>query len=315
MSVVLKAAELLYRGVNRARRALYRSGALKPRRLPRPVVSIGNIAIGGGGKTPTAIAIARALVERGLRVAILTRGYGGTVSASPGTIVDRSDPAHFGDEPCLLAASLPGVDVVVGADRFASGTRYLETHGCDLFLLDDGFQHLQLHRDVDIVLDLPRARWHREGRSALRAATFVLRRVDAPRGARFEAALEPVALRLAGEDWPLDELRSRRIFAFSGLADNEQFFTSLRALGTDLAATRAFRDHHAYTKGEIAALRAEAAVLHALPVTTEKDWVKIGDDSIGVVVSAMRIDGLDEIVARVEALCRGGANRVLSAEC
>jgi tetraacyldisaccharide 4'-kinase len=307
VSVVLKGAELLYRGINRARRALYRAGVLKSKRLPRTVVSIGNIAVGGGGKTPTTIAIAAALATRGLRVTILTRGYGGSASAEPGTIVDRSDPERFGDEPCLLAEKLPDVDVVVGSDRFASGTRYLDGHDCDLFLLDDGFQHLQLHRDVDIVLDLPRARWQREGRSALRHATFVLRRVEAFSGAPFEAALEPVTFRLAGEPWPLEELRTRRVLAFAGLADNEQFFASLRALGADIAAARSFNDHHRYTKGEIAALHSEAAQLHAATVTTEKDWVKIADASIGVVESTMRISGMDEIVERVEKVARSGA--------
>jgi tetraacyldisaccharide 4'-kinase len=305
VSALLRPLELLYRGLNRARRALYRSGALKSHRLPRPVVSIGNITVGGGGKTPTTIAIAKALAARGLRVAILTRGYGGSASAAPGTIVDGRDPARFGDEPCLLAEKLPGIDVVVGRDRFASGTRYLERRDCDLFLLDDGFQHLQLHRDVDIVLDLPGAHWHREGRSALAAATFVLRRVERLSGAPLEAALEPVAFRLAGESWPLEELRTRRLFAFAGLADNEQFFAALRALGADLARARSFDDHHRYAKGEIAAIRAEAAALHAAPVTTEKDWVKIGDESIGVVESAMTIAGLDEIVERIVTLCRG----------
>ncbi|MBI2215612.1 MAG: tetraacyldisaccharide 4'-kinase [Acidobacteria bacterium] len=306
MSVVLKAAELLYRAVNRVRRALFRAGTLNSRRLPRPVVSIGNIAIGGGGKTPTTIVIAEALVARGLRVAILTRGYGGSASGEAGAIVDRADPDRFGDEPCLLAEKLPGVDVVVGRDRFASGVRYLENRDCDLFLLDDGFQHLQLHRDIDIVLDLPGARWHREGRRALRHATFVLTRVDRLTGATFEAALEPVAFRLAGESWPLEELRTRRAFAFAGLADNLQFFAALRALGADVAAARSFPDHYRYSVGEIAALRAEAASLHAAPITTEKDWVKINDASIGVIESSMTISGLEEIVERVVSLTHAG---------
>lgn len=312
MSIVLNAAELLYRGVNRARRALYRNGTIAAKRLPRTVVSIGNIAVGGGGKTPATIAIAQALEERGLRVAILTRGYGGEASVEPGTIVDRVDPSRFGDEPSLLAEKLPGVDVVVGRDRFASGTRYLASRDCDVFLLDDGFQHVQLHRDVDIVLDLPAARWHREGRAALRHATFVLRRVERLTGAPFEAALEPLTFRLGGDAWPLDELRGKRVLAFSGLADNEQFFASLRALGAELAATRSFPDHHRYASGEIAAIRAEAARLHAAPVTTEKDWVKIVDESVGVVESAMRISGMDEIVDRVLSLARALGTHVPS---
>ncbi|MCM2315465.1 MAG: tetraacyldisaccharide 4'-kinase [Thermoanaerobaculia bacterium] len=304
MSLILKAAELAYRGVNRARRALYRAGILSSRRLPRAVVSIGNIAIGGGGKTPATIAIAHALQDRGLRVAILTRGYGGRATDEPGTIVSGVDAERFGDEPSLLAKRLAGIDVVVGGDRFESGTRYLAAHDCDVFLLDDGFQHLQLHRDLDIVLDLPSARWQREGRSALSAATFVLRRVERLTGAPFEAALEPVAFSLGGSAWPVDELRGKRVLAFSGLADNEQFFASLRGVGAELAGVRSFPDHHRYANDEIAALRTEAAALHAAPVTTEKDWVKIGDESVGVVESAMRISGMEEIVERIEQLAR-----------
>lgn len=304
MSVLLKAAELAYRGVNRARRALYRAGIFSPRRLPRTVVSIGNIAIGGGGKTPTTIALAHALQARGLRVAILTRGYGGTASDEPGTIVSGVDAERFGDEPSLLAKRLAGIDVVVGANRFESGTRYLAAHDCDVFLLDDGFQHLQLHRDLDIVLDLPSARWQREGRSALSAASFVLRRVERMTGAPFEAAIEPVAFTLGGSSWPVDELRGKRVLAFSGLADNDQFFASLRGAGAEIAGVRPFPDHHRYASDEIAAIRTEAASLHAAPVTTEKDWVKIGDESVGVVESAMRISGIEEIVARIEQLAR-----------
>ncbi len=306
MKAILRPVELLYRGVNRARRALYRSGLLVAKRLPRTVVSIGNIAVGGGGKTPTTIAIAQALQSRGIRVAILTHGYGGAASDEPGTIVDRADPERFGDEPSLLAKTLAGIDVVVGRDRFASGGRYLTSHDCDVFLLDDGFQHLQLHRDIDVVLDLPSARWHREGRSALSDATFVLRRVERLTGAPFEAVLESVAFRLGGDSWPLDELRGKRVLAFAGLADNEQFFASLRTLGAEVAETRSFADHHRYTPEEVTTTRTEAATLRAAPVTTEKDWVKIGDESIGVVESAMRISGIEEIVDRVVALTREG---------
>jgi len=303
----LKPAELLYRGINRIRRALYRSGILLAKRLPRTVVSIGNIAVGGGGKTPTTIAIAVALQARGLRVAILTRGFGGTASPEPGTIVDRIDPERFGDEPSLLSQKLPGVDVVVGRDRFASGTCYLASRDCDIFLLDDGFQHLELHRDLDIVIDLPPARWHREGRAALSTADFVLERVEHLTGAPFEAALEPVTFRLGGDAWPLDELRGKRVFAFSGLADNDQFFAALRALGAEVAGTQSFPDHHRYGSEDARAVRTRASALGAVPITTEKDSVKLNDESIAVVESAMRISGIEEIVDRIETLV--GARR------
>src|SRR4029077_19855105 len=112
--LLLKPAELLYRGVNRVRRSLYRRGVLRSKRLPVPVISVGNIAMGGGGKTPTVIAIARALSERGMRVGVLTRGYG---RSGAGGVVDAPDAARFGDEPVLIKKSAPNVDVIVGANR------------------------------------------------------------------------------------------------------------------------------------------------------------------------------------------------------
>ncbi|MHB8998348.1 MAG: tetraacyldisaccharide 4'-kinase [Thermoanaerobaculia bacterium] len=306
MSALLKPAELAYRGVNRLRRALYRNGVLKARRLPRPVVSVGNIAIGGGGKTPAVIAIARLLVDAGIRPAVLTRGYG-RQSHDPWLIVDGPDASRFGDEPIVIASAVPGLDVIVGADRFASGTAYLAQHDCDLFLLDDGFQHLQLARDIDIVLDQPRARLLREGRGALRAADFVIARV--PPGAQaegFTATLRPEAVVKDGAVTPVDTLRGTRVFAFSGLADNGQFFEMLRALGVELAGTREFPDHHKYATADLAEVRAAAG--GALAITTEKDGVKIGNAGIARLRVAMDIEPRDafkaQLLARITPLLR-----------
>jgi tetraacyldisaccharide 4'-kinase len=247
VTALLKPLELLWRGVNRARRALYRAGVLKAKRLPRPVVSIGSIAAGGAGKTPATIAIVRHLMSRGWRVAVLTRGYG---RAGAGGRVEALDAARYGDEPVLIRKAT-GAEVVVGKDRYASG----RSIDCDVYVLDDGFQHLQLARDVDIVIDAP-ARWYREGRSAMRDAHFVIPR--------------RLVLRAEG-------LRGQRVFAFAGLADNEQFFQALRDAGVELAGTRGFDDHHRYSKEEIAALKNAAP---APLVTTEKDAVKIDDRDI-----------------------------------
>lgn len=235
---------LLYRGVNRARRALVRAGVLRARRLPQPVISIGNIAAGGTGKTPAVIAIANFLTSRGYRVAVLTRGYGRTGEGGP---VDALDPERYGDEPVLIKQRT-NVDVIVGANRYENALRC----PADVYLLDDGFQHLGLHRDVDIVIDAP-SRFYREGRSALRDADIVI----------------PRRLRLIIPE----ELRGKRLFAFSGLADNEQFFASLRDEGLDLAGTREFPDHHRYTPADLDAIQRAAG--DALIVTTEKDAVKI----------------------------------------
>lgn len=254
--------------INRARRALYRAGILKGKRLHRPVISIGNIAMGGTGKTPAVIAVCRFLESRGLRVTVLTRGYGSDKASG-----------YEGDEPALIKRSTSAT-VIVGKNRYENG-RDIDT---DVFVLDDGFQHLQLHRDLDIVIDAP-ARFHREGRSALQDADIVIPRhltVTIP-----------------------DELRGKRVFAFSALADNGQFFRSLREAGLDVAGTRGFRDHHRYTAADLQALRRDAK--GATLVTTGKDAVKIDDPGVIAVGAEFVIDA--EVLERIAAVATSAPER------
>jgi len=260
VNLLLKPVELLWRGVNRVRRALYRRGVLKAKRLPKPVVSVGAITAGGAGKTPATIAIGEYLKSRGWRVAVLTRGY---KRSGAGGIVDAPDAAKFGDEPVLLTKI---GDVIVGSSRYENGSIV----NCDVYLLDDGFQHLQLARDVDVVIDAP-GRWLREGRVALRDADFVIPRrleIDVPPG---------------------------RLFAFAGLADNEQFFRAVNAAGT-----MSFPDHHRYTAQDLEKIRDAAKGYDAI-VTTEKDAVKISGRDIIAVAARFVIDPavLEAIEARI----------------
>jgi tetraacyldisaccharide 4'-kinase len=268
VNALLKPIELAWRGVNRARRALYRAGVLKAKRLPKPVISVGSIAAGGAGKTPATIAIVRHLMSRGWKVAVLTRGYG---RAGEGGRVVRDDASMYGDEPVLIRKAT-GAEVLAGKNRYQNGLSI----NCDVYVLDDGFQHLQLAREVDLVVDAA-ARWYREGRSALRHADFVL-----PRRLRIDAAA----------------LKGKRAFAFAGLADNEQFFDALRAAGVELAGTRGFGDHHSYSNEDIAALRNAA---RDPLVTTEKDAVKIDDRDIIAIPASFEIEPavLDAIEARI----------------
>ena len=265
---MIKLAELLYRGVNRVRRALYRAGILKAKRLRAPVISVGAIAAGGSGKTPATIAIAGALAARGLRVAVLTRGYG---RAGAGGVITELDPDRYGDEPVLIKKRLPQVEVLVGKNRYENAIR----SNAGVFVLDDGFQHLQLHRDLDVVIDHP-APFFREGRAALRDADVIL-----PRKIRLTIP---------------DTLRGKRVFAFAGLANNEQFFESLDLM---LAGTRSFPDHHRYTPGDIEAIKREAAKADAI-VTTEKDAVKIADHDIIAIPIEFVIDDFTKILAVVD---------------
>jgi tetraacyldisaccharide 4'-kinase len=183
----------------------------------------------------------------------------------------------FGDEPVLLKRKLKNIDVIVGSKRYQNAMLFLNSNECDLFILDDGFQHLQLARDVDVVIDAGSGVM-REGRSALADADFVIQR----------------RLRLAVPE----ELAARRLFAFAGLADNEQFFASLRANGLDVVGTRRFRDHHRYTAADVAAIRnaAQTAGADAI-VTTEKDAVKIDDHDIIAIGAEMII--APEILSKI----------------
>lgn len=275
MNVIVHAAGSLYRAINGMRRALYRAGVLRPKKLDRPVISIGNIAAGGAGKTPAVIALAGHLASKGARVAVLTRGYGreGTEQGAVTTL----DAKRFGDEPALIKKKLANVDVIVGSNRHENALR----HSADIFVLDDGFQHLQLHRDLDIVIEVPAAAFYREDRAALRDADLVI-----PRDLRLKIP---------------DSLRGRTVFAFSALAGNEQFFESLRHAGLTVAGTLGFRDHHRYTPADLERIgeAAKQAGAEAI-VTTEKDAIKIDRRDIIPIEAEFVLP--PEVLRRAEAL-------------
>ncbi len=310
-SVVAGLAALLaalYGGGARVRRALYARGVLKARRLPAPVVSVGNLTVGGAGKTPVAAALARWWRDRGQRVAILSRGYGGRA----GGVACLSDgrrlykrPPEVGEEAYWLARTLPGVAVYTGADRYAAGAAAWRDLKPDLFLLDDGFQHFQLYRDLDVVLLdagapfgngclLPRGPL-REPVSTLAAAqVLILTRYEEGRHGKvlarlaasfpgktlLTAAIAPVALisQPGAREAPLAALKGRPLFAFAGLARPQVFWRSLLELGANLLGQRAFPDHYALTAPDLQHLVQEARRLGAEAlVTTSKDWARLAE--------------------------------------
>lgn len=261
---------------------MYRRGWLRSRRLPRPVVSIGNLSAGGAGKTPAVIALAAELSRRGIKVAVLTRGYGRADAGASG-LVDRLDASRYGDEPVLIKKRLDHVDVIVGADRYNNALRYLTRHSCDVFILDDGFQHLQIARDLDIVIDAAGAAFDREGRSALRDADIVVPR--------------RISLTIPAE------ARGRKALAFAGLANTTQFFESIREAGLDVAATMTFPDHHRYMPRDLQAIDDTAAATGAeVIVTTEKDAVKLDRHDIIAIPADFLFD--PAVIERVAALVR-----------
>lgn len=306
--VLLLLCSVPYSAVMRLRAMLYGCGGLSSRRLPRPVISVGNIVVGGTGKTPVTVWTAAHLMGRGKRVAVLTRGYGGRLEGEVAVVADGSrrllEPVDAGDEPCLLADQLPGLIVVMGSDRYRAGCLAMERFNPDVFILDDGFQHLKLQRDLDILLmDGKRPTGNgfvfpagllREPVSAIRRAKLILftrsTGIDPdglvlPEGvARCHARhhLTGFVTGRGGDLRPFSDLKGLRGLAFAGIADPEGFFNALEAEGVSLAATLAFPDHTPYGDAECAALARLKRSCHAdFLITTAKDGVKLATASAG----------------------------------
>jgi tetraacyldisaccharide 4'-kinase len=277
---------LLYGAVTGARNLVYDTG-LFTARLRAPVVSIGNISVGGTGKTPFIIYLGERLKQRGVSFDVLSRGYGRT-SKGVRVVDPAGSPRDFGDEPLLIARKL-GVPVIVGASRYHAGLVAEQRFGPQLHLLDDGFQHRQLHRDLDIVLFgegdledklLPAGRL-REPVSALERADVVIaesaetlsrdktgarRRTCAPTLLKMDRTMT-VGLERAGS-----------YVAFCGVARPHGFFAGLREAGVNVVGKCTFRDHHAYSEADVQELqRIRESSGAAGFFTTEKDEINLGD--------------------------------------
>lgn len=284
----------------RLHRAAHRRGQRRSSRLPCRVVSVGSLAAGGAGKTPAAAWLAANLRRRGHRVALLTRGYGrkggdGVAIVSDGRFV-RASLAEAGDEPLVLAAHAIGVPVLVGRDRVRAGCRALAAFGTELMVLDDGFQHHRLERDLDIVLLDAAAGFGnlrclpagplREPVSVLGAAdaigvidgaldesaAAVLAQV-APDAWRFSAQRKPSELRPlgGGAARAVAELAGRDVGLLCGVAQPTGVRQMLADLGARVVAERLFKDHHAYARRDVTGL----GDIAPLWITTEKDAVKL----------------------------------------
>ncbi len=262
----------------RARNALYDRGLARAQRLSGPVVSIGNLSVGGSGKTPFVLLLGELLKARGLKFDILSRGYG-RKTRGVALVEPPGSPHDFGDEPLLLARRL-NVPVIVGEDRYAAGIFAEQKFGPQLHLLDDGFQHRSLARDFDIVLVTPedaRDRLLPAGR--LRESLTALRRADAvvlTSGASSEAfPLEQKLVWRARRGIVPTNVPSRPV-VFCGIARPKNFVAQLRTAGIEPVAEAFYRDHHAYTEQDIRDLqnlqqRSEADGF----VSTEKDAVNL----------------------------------------
>lgn len=296
----------------------YEEGRAKVDRLRWPVISVGNLSVGGAGKTPVVIRLVELLREQGFAADVLSRGYGRT---GRGVVRVKEDgtAAEFGDEP-LLIATQTHAPVYVGAARYEAGLlAEQEAHERRVHLLDDGFQHRRLARDLDIVVLhasdfmeplLPAGRLREPLAALKRAHVLVLREEDRS----FEAAL-----REQGLSQPIWWMRRTisvpargRVIAFCGIARPQEFFASLRARGVDLVAEIAFRDHRPYTPSDVRRLL-RARRKHGCDgfLTTEKDWVRMSPEqraalaaegALGVVRLSVEFDDEQAVRAQLAAV-------------
>ena len=304
-------AELIFRFGVAARNRLYRNGLFRSTRLPATVVSVGNLTVGGTGKTPVVIELARLFLERGRKVALLSRGYGRerprlTVVLPPGEEPGPEGHRRFGDEPCLFRARHPSIAILLGANRAETGRAAIEQFGADLLLLDDGMQHRKLDRDGEVVVVhgvepfgngrmLPRGPLREPPRSIGRADLVLangsegvgedLDRLLDREGATTRRAVFryiPESIVAPGGETTRAEpfLAGRPVLAVSGIGNPGSFETTLRTAGAEIAGTIRFPDHHRFDRDDCERIRSESERLGALAVTTEKDRVRLPPDRI-----------------------------------
>ncbi len=324
---LLGAVSLLYGLVMRFRNLLFNSGILRSHTASIPVISIGNITTGGTGKTPLVIWLCGYLRGKGLHSSILTRGY-------------KTQPDQITDEPALLAKACPGTDVIVNANRVAGARKAISVHRAQVLVMDDGFQHRRLKRDLDIVaVDatcpfgygrvLP-AGLLREPKGGLsRADAVIITRfdqADAEQMQQLEQQIQQIspsipiakavhrhthAATYQNAKFDMEELRSKKILAFCGIGNPNAFFRCLEQNGLSLADTQIFDDHHPYTQDEMKQIFERARSCGAeMILCTQKDWVKSAllspeEEDVVFAYLAMELDfieGFDKITPLIDNL-------------
>ncbi len=321
-------ASLAYSAGLRVRHWCYRMGILPTRRLGAVVACVGNVTTGGTGKTPAVIHLARRLSGAGMRTAVISRGYGFDVEGDYLVVSDpdgvRRNPGEAPDEALMTARKVPGVGVVVSPSRFRAGTAAVERFGAQVILMDDGFQHLGLFRDIDILavnaqnpvgngLVLPAGPLREPASGARRADVVWLsgegqdeltgRLSEMLRGKPTvrARALPEGLVALSGETLPIAKLGGARVVAFAGIARPERFFETVGRLGATLADRVAFSDHHRYTDRDVDLLNRRADDAGAgLLVTTEKDLARLRSETpftlpVAALVMGLAVAG-DELV-------------------
>ncbi len=323
---VLRGASLFYLLGLETHRGLYRLAVKKVTRLPVPVISVGNITLGGTGKTPMVAWLARELGDRGLRVVVVSRGYGGNFSGDV-LLVSRGDgpmvsPEECGDEPVMLAWKLKEVPVVA-ARKKALGARWaVENLGAQMVLIDDGFQHWALTRDLDMVLVdgevglgngllFPAGPLREPVEALARAHILVVTKRRNPSLRALLARKAPGAdvyevpwkawdlwSPVTGETMSVVSLEGLRVGAFAGIAQPSSFFSLLRELGAGALEEMAFPDHHFYHGADLERLEDLASRVDIM-VTTEKDGVRLEKAPFSFWVLRMALEPPRELMDRV----------------
>ena len=301
-------AAWLYDKMVTLRNLLFDHGVLRIHRLNCPVISVGNLAMGGTGKTPMVVWLASLFSEEGYRVGIVSRGYGGAESGRVIVVSDGenilAEQAISGDEPLMLARRLCGIPVLCSTKRVKAGKAAIERFNCNVLILDDGFQHRYLARDLDVVmLDsqnpfgsgwvFPRGTMREKVAALARAQILVLSRFDGSEGAEkncdnlrrqwpdktiVTSSYRPIRIFSAADhrERPPSSLTELRLAAFAGIARPDEFFQSVHNLGASLVYTAALPDHYPLTSELLASLVQEASRFNPeLWLTTEKDWVRL----------------------------------------
>ncbi len=331
----LAALSCPYSAIVRLRNHGYSSGRLKAHAVDATVICVGNLTTGGTGKTPLVVWLCRHIRDRQLRCAVLTRGY-------------KMHGGGLSDEPALLAAECPEVPVIVNPDRVAGAAEAIRSHGAQVLVMDDGFQHRRLARDLDIVtIDatcpfgygklLPAGLLREPVAGLSRAHAVALTRCDHVSGETLQqieglihrASAELVIVRSVhravrieterGEEIHLDAIKGKKVFAFCGLGNPQAFFQTVEFLGAVLVGTKAFDDHYGYSSQDLIAMRHQAHERQAgLILTTHKDWTKIArlavsDDQPPLAYLAVELQitaGADSLTALIDGVLRGRITRL-----
>ena len=303
--IISSLLSLIYRSLVTIRNFFYGANILSTKSLECKVISIGNITVGGSGKTPTVEYISNLLQSKGHKVGIISRGYKRKSKATLIVTDGRNKPEsweHVGDEPFLLAHKLENIPIVVGASRYKSGSVMIEKFQPDVILMDDGFQHLSLHRDLDIVLVnskdirsdhklIPKGKLREPISNLNRADLIIISKSNIHQPSNYlinkiesfnrptiynEIQIEDLLQYKSNKSNELEKIANKKVYLFSALGDNESFKKIMDNTDAEIVGHSKYLDHHHYTLDDLKDIEQKATKCHAeFLITTEKDLVKI----------------------------------------